>query len=135
MNLSVIGTGYVGLVTGACIAEMGNIVTCVDTDGARIGALRAGKVHFHEPGLEELLSANSREGRLRFTGSHAEALAVALIERLLEAGVRVRAYDPVAMVNAPAYLSGGVAAGGKLEMVEHQYDAIAGADALALATE
>lgn len=79
MNLSVIGTGYVGLVTGACFAEMGNRVTCVDTDGARIEALRAGKVPFHEPGLEELVSANSREGRLRFTHSHDEAIVDAQI--------------------------------------------------------
>lgn len=79
MNLSVIGTGYVGLVTGACFAEMGNMVTCVDTDGARIEALRAGKVPFHEPGLEELVSANSREGRLRFTNSHDEAIVDAQI--------------------------------------------------------
>mgnify|MGYP001560858651 CR=1 FL=1 len=79
MKLSVLGTGYVGLVTGACFAEMGNMVTCFDTDGARVEALRAGKVPFYEPGLADLVDANSRAGRLRFTGLHAEAIADAEI--------------------------------------------------------
>jgi UDPglucose 6-dehydrogenase len=73
MKLSVIGTGYVGLVTGACFAEMGNTVTCVDKDAAKIAALTAGRIPFHEPGLPELIAANHREGRLRFTASLPEA--------------------------------------------------------------
>jgi UDPglucose 6-dehydrogenase len=75
VKLSVIGTGYVGLVTGACFAEMGNTVTCLDTNPARIEGLRAGRMPFFEPGLAELVSSNGREGRLRFTGSQAEAIA------------------------------------------------------------
>jgi UDPglucose 6-dehydrogenase len=75
MKLSVIGTGYVGLVTGACFAEMGNTVICMDRDAAKIKALLAGQIPFHEPGLAEIVSANQREGRLRFTTSLAEAVS------------------------------------------------------------
>jgi UDPglucose 6-dehydrogenase len=79
MKLSVIGTGYVGLVTGACFAEMGNTVTCVDTDAAKVEALRAGRVPFHEPGLPELVASNRAAGRLNFTTSLPEAVADAAI--------------------------------------------------------
>ncbi|HEY5647741.1 MAG TPA: UDP-glucose/GDP-mannose dehydrogenase family protein [Pseudomonadales bacterium] len=75
MKLSVIGTGYVGLVTGACFAEMGNTVTCMDRDTAKIEALLAGRIPFHEPGLADLVSSNQREGRLRFTASLPEAVS------------------------------------------------------------
>ena len=67
MNICVVGAGYVGLVTGACFAEFGIDVTCVDADQARIGKLQAGEVPIFEPGLEELVRKNIREGRLRFT--------------------------------------------------------------------
>jgi UDPglucose 6-dehydrogenase len=66
MNLAMIGTGYVGLVTGACFAELGNSVCCVDIDEGRIAALRAGKVPIYEPGLEELILRNLHK-RLSFT--------------------------------------------------------------------
>jgi UDPglucose 6-dehydrogenase len=79
MRLSVIGSGYVGLVTGACFAETGNQVTCVDKDVKRIEGLRAGKVPFYEPGLTELVAANQRENRLAFTASLPEAVADAAI--------------------------------------------------------
>ncbi len=79
MKLTIIGTGYVGLVTGACFAEMGNTVTCLDIDAARIEALRAGRMPFYEPGLAELVAGNSRESRLRFTVSAAEALGDAQV--------------------------------------------------------
>lgn len=75
MKISVIGTGYVGLVTGTCFAEMGNMVTCVDTDARKIADLQAGRVPIYEPGLESMVLKNSREGRLRFTVSLAEAMA------------------------------------------------------------
>lgn len=67
MNICVVGVGYVGLVTGACFAEFGLHVTCVDKDAERVSGLKAGKVPFFEPGLEELVQKNSREGRLQFT--------------------------------------------------------------------
>jgi UDPglucose 6-dehydrogenase len=79
MKLSVIGTGYVGLVTGACFAEMGNTVTGVDKDTGKIDALLAGRVPFYEPGLPQLVVANQREGRLRFTVSLPEAIASSTI--------------------------------------------------------
>ena len=66
MNLSMFGTGYVGLVTGACFAEMGNSVLCVDIDAEKIAALEAGRMPFFEPGLARIVANNIREGRLRF---------------------------------------------------------------------
>jgi UDPglucose 6-dehydrogenase len=67
MKIAVIGTGYVGLVVGACFAETGNDVTCVDTEPAKIRQLNRGKVPFYEPGLEELVRRNRAEKRLAFT--------------------------------------------------------------------
>lgn len=67
MNVSVIGTGYVGLVTGACLAGSGNNVTCVDIDEGKIKSLADGHVPFYEPSLEDLVRKNTKEGRLRFT--------------------------------------------------------------------
>ncbi len=78
MNLCVIGTGYVGLVSAACFSEMGNHVTCVDVNPAIVEALRQGKLHIFEPGLEELVLRNHGEGRLRFTTSLAEGLRSAV---------------------------------------------------------
>lgn len=75
MNISVIGTGYVGLVAGACLSEMGNMVTCVDNDGKKIECLKNGKLPIHEPGLDEILLNNYRENRLRFTTSLTEAMS------------------------------------------------------------
>jgi UDPglucose 6-dehydrogenase len=75
MNLTVIGTGYVGLVTGTCFAEMGNTVSCVDLDEAKISSLCQGRVPIFEPGLETLVLSNHRAGRLRFTTSLVEGMA------------------------------------------------------------
>jgi len=75
MNVSIFGAGYVGLVTGACFAEMGNSVTCVDNDAAKIESLKQGRVPIHEPGLETLIESNLRDGRLHFTTSLDEAVA------------------------------------------------------------
>ncbi len=75
MNVSIFGTGYVGLVTGACFAEMGNRVICVDNVAGKIEDLRQGRLPIHEPGLPALVARNLREGRLRFTTEHAEAVA------------------------------------------------------------
>jgi UDPglucose 6-dehydrogenase len=67
MNIAVIGTGYVGLVAGACFADSGNDTVCVDINAEKIARLRAGEVPIYEPGLEELIVRNVREGRLTFT--------------------------------------------------------------------
>jgi UDPglucose 6-dehydrogenase len=66
-DVSVIGSGYVGLVTGACLSHLGHRVTCVDKDEGRIRGLKAGRMPFYEPGLEELVEAGTRRGRLRFS--------------------------------------------------------------------
>ena len=75
MNVSIFGAGYVGIVTGACLAEMGNTVICIDKDAAKIEGLKQGQVPIHEPGLEALVASNLRDGRLRFTMSFDEAVA------------------------------------------------------------
>lgn len=67
MNIAIVGTGYVGLVSGACFADMGVNVTCVDLDEGKIQALLHGRVPIYEPGLDEIVLRNNKEGRLRFT--------------------------------------------------------------------
>src|SRR4026209_2842266 len=74
MELSIIGSGYVGLVTGACFADVGHNVTCVDNDARKIEVLRAGRVPIYEPGLEELIHRNVAAHRLRFSGSIREGV-------------------------------------------------------------
>lgn len=79
MHISVIGTGYVGLVTGACFAEFGVHVTCMDSDSRRIEKLEKGEVPFYEPGITELVAKGVREGRLNFTTDIARAVDKALV--------------------------------------------------------
>ena len=67
MKITMIGTGYVGLVTGTCLAEVGNDVLCLDIDARKIEMLKGGGVPIHEPGLESMLHRNLAAGRLRFT--------------------------------------------------------------------
>ncbi|MDE5837300.1 MAG: UDP-glucose/GDP-mannose dehydrogenase family protein [Paramuribaculum sp.] len=74
MKIAIVGTGYVGLVSGACFAEMGAIVTCVDIDNEKIKALRNGIIPIYEPGLKELVERNVTEGRLHFTTSLEECI-------------------------------------------------------------
>ena len=79
MNICVVGTGYVGLVTGACFAEFGVQVVCADVDAEKIAGLQRGEIPIYEPGLEDLVTRNLREGRLSFTTDTAEAVAAALV--------------------------------------------------------
>ena len=74
MNIAIVGTGYVGLVSGTCFAEMGVNVTCVDVDSNKINSLLEGKVPIYEPGLDEMVLRNRREGRLHFTTDLASVL-------------------------------------------------------------
>jgi UDPglucose 6-dehydrogenase len=74
MNITVVGSGYVGLVTGACIAEMGNTVYCVDVDKTKIDNLKQGILPIYEPGLEEIVTENHASGRLHFTTLLSEAV-------------------------------------------------------------
>jgi UDPglucose 6-dehydrogenase len=67
MNICVVGTGYVGLVTGAVFGDLGNDVVCVDNDAAKIAELEAGRMTIYEPGLEEMVARNVADGRLAFT--------------------------------------------------------------------
>ena len=77
MNVTIVGTGYVGLVTGACLAELGNNVFCLDVDQAKIRLLNAGGMPIHEPGLEEIIQRNVEEGRLVFSSDAAASVAFA----------------------------------------------------------
>jgi UDPglucose 6-dehydrogenase len=79
MKIAVVGTGYVGLVTGTCFAETGNRVTCVDIDPNKINKLAAGEITIYEPGLEKIFLRNLREGRLQFTTQLQEGIADAEI--------------------------------------------------------
>ena len=74
MNIGVVGSGYVGLVVGACLAENGNSVVCVDSDADKIKALSAGEIPIYEPGLAEMVPRNVAEERLRFTTDLAGAV-------------------------------------------------------------
>jgi UDPglucose 6-dehydrogenase len=75
MQIAMIGTGYVGLVSGACLADFGHHVTCIDKDAAKIAKIKAGVMPIWEPGLEALVKSNIERGRLEFTGELAEGIA------------------------------------------------------------
>jgi len=79
LKITIIGSGYVGLVTGACLADLGHHVLCVDNNMKKIKFLKQGKVPFYEPGLEELVGINFNEGRLTFTDSIKEGVAHGLV--------------------------------------------------------
>lgn len=79
MNIAIVGTGYVGLVTGACFAEFGVKVTCVDIDEAKIAGLNEGQIPIYEPGLHELIEKNLRAGRIQFTTNLQAAVERALV--------------------------------------------------------
>jgi UDPglucose 6-dehydrogenase len=79
MNICVVGTGYVGLVTGAVFADLGNDVVCVDKDGNKVAELLAGRMPIYEPGLEEMVARNMSDGRLAFTTDLATAVRRSVI--------------------------------------------------------
>jgi UDPglucose 6-dehydrogenase len=82
MKITVIGSGYVGLVSGACLAELGNDVLCMDVDPNKIAILNNGGVPIYEPGLEEVIKSNVASGRLRFTTDVAESVAHGLVQMI-----------------------------------------------------
>ena len=79
MKICMVGTGYVGLVTGACFADMGNDVVCVDVDAEKVESLRQGRIPIYEPGLAEMVARNNRAGRLSFTTDLAGAVQRSLV--------------------------------------------------------
>ena len=79
MKIAVVGTGYVGLVTGTCFAETGNEVTCIDIDQLKVDKLKSGEITIYEPGLEEIFLRNLKEGRLKFTRSLKEGISEAKV--------------------------------------------------------
>src|SRR5690349_4851529 len=80
MKVTVIGTGYVGLVTGACLADMGNDVFCLDVDAAKVKALNEGRIPIYEPGLEAIVKRNEAAGRLRFSTDIAASVAHGVLQ-------------------------------------------------------
>ncbi|MGA1578053.1 MAG: UDP-glucose dehydrogenase family protein [Steroidobacteraceae bacterium] len=82
MNITIFGSGYVGLVTGACLADVGNHVVCVDVDAAKIDRLNQGEVPIHEPGLDDLISRNAGKGRLQFTTDAESAVRHGLFQMI-----------------------------------------------------
>lgn len=82
MKVSVIGSGYVGLVSAACLADLGNDVVCVDTDRARVSRLQEGRVPFYEPGLEDVVARNAAAGRLRFTADARESALHGVVQMI-----------------------------------------------------
>ena len=79
MKLAVVGTGYVGLVSGACFSELGHDVVCVDIDEAKINGLNDGILPIYEPGLKELVAINVEQGRLTFTTDVKQAIEDSLV--------------------------------------------------------
>src|SRR5205085_5488085 len=79
MNIAVIGTGYFGLVTGACFAEFGTSVTCVDIDAEKIARLERGEIPIYEPGLDQMVAKNVQAGRLHFTTDIRSAVEQSLV--------------------------------------------------------
>lgn len=101
MKITMIGTGYVGLVSGACFAEVGNDVVCFDVDPRKIAALNAGEVPIHEPGLPELIERNAAAGRLRFTTDPAESVAHGHLQFIAVGTRRARTGRPTSVTSSP----------------------------------
>ncbi len=80
MRVTIFGSGYVGLVTGACLADAGNHVVCVDVDQSKIDRLNNGEIPIHEPGLDDLIERNRKAGRIEFTTDAVKAVAHGLFQ-------------------------------------------------------
>ena len=93
MKIAVVGTGYVGLVTGSCLADAGMDVTCVDVDAKKIANLHEGILPIYEPGLEDIVERNTKAGRLKFTTSLDEAVRVGHRIRSILANVTFKQGD------------------------------------------
>src|ERR1700682_3113514 len=104
MRIAMIGTGYVGLVSGACFADFGHQVTCVDKDGDKIASLRRGEIPIFEPGLDALVAANVKAGRLDFATDL--SAPVAAVERLIH---ETNPSADVAVASNPEFLREGAA--------------------------
>ena len=102
MRVAMIGTGYVGLVSGACFADFGHEVVCVDKDKAKIAALTRGEVPIYEPGLNDLVASNARAGRLKFTTELPGAVAAA--DAVLEGVVAEETQVPGSTTGSDAWL-------------------------------
>jgi len=94
MKITIFGSGYVGLVTGACFAEVGNEVLCVDIDQNKINRLKEGDIPIYEPGLEDIVVENSREGRLRFTSNIEEGVQFGLYQFIAVGTLPMRMVPP-----------------------------------------
>src|SRR2546429_9614648 len=94
MRVTIFGSGYVGLVTGACLADAGNHVICVDVDAAKIGRLSRGEGPIHEPGLEALVKRNAESCRIEFTTDAPRAIEHGLFHRIAPGTPRGGASSP-----------------------------------------
>jgi UDPglucose 6-dehydrogenase len=117
MNVCVIGSGYVGLVTGACFAEFGVNVICADKDEAKIDMLERGEIPIYEPGLEALVKRNVSQGRLAFTSDTPEAVRASLV---LFIAVRRRPRTTARRTSAVEQVAREIAPDGRLQGGRHQ---------------
>ncbi len=101
MRITVFGTGYVGLVTGTCLADAGHDVLCVDVDPAKVEALKQGQVPIHEPGLAPMVARNLREGRLNFTTDAEAGVAFGALQFIAVGTPRTRTAPPTCATCSP----------------------------------
>ena len=102
MKIAVIGTGYVGLVTGTCFADCGNEVTCIDKDARKIETLKRGIMPIYEPGLEEMVHHNHKDGRLRFTTDLPGGIAAAQLVFIAVGTPQARTAPPTCPASSPS---------------------------------
>jgi len=101
MKITVIGTGYVGLVSGTCLADVGDDVLCLDVDANKIRILNEGGIPIYEPGLEAMVRRNKEAGRLRFTTSVEEAVAHGTIQFIAVGPPPTRTVRPTFSMSSP----------------------------------